>query len=153
MQVNLLETPIEYLKGVGPKKGELFKKEFQIFTFHDLLYYYPYRHVDKSQIHTVRSIEAEGAYMQFKGKVTSYEILGERHAKRLVAQFTDDTGTLELVWFNSLKWVENLLVENREFIVFGKPTLYNRRWNMTHPEMLDPEKHSNSGVSMAFQPL
>jgi len=153
MQVNLLETPIEYLKGVGPKKGEILKKEFQIFTFHDLLYYYPYRHVDKSQVHTITSIEAEGAFMQFKGKVTSYEILGERHAKRLVAQFTDHTGTIELVWFNSLKWVENLLAEKREFIVFGKPTLFNRRWNITHPEMLDPEKQSNSGVSMAFQPL
>jgi len=153
MQVNLLETPIEYLKGVGPKKAEVFKKEFQIFTFHDLLYYYPYRHVDKSQIHTIRSIEAESAYMQFRGKIMSYEIVGERHAKRLVAQFTDGTGTLELVWFNSLKWVESLLAEKREFIVFGKPTLYNRRWNMTHPDMLDSEKQSNSGVSMAFQPL
>lgn len=153
MQVNLLETPIEYLKGVGPKKAEIFKKEFQIFTFNDLLYYYPYRHVDKSQIHTIRSIEAEGAFMQFKGRIMSYEILGERHAKRLVAQFSDDTGTLELVWFNSLKWVENLLAGNREFIVFGKPTMYNRRWNITHPDMLDPEKHNNSGVSMAFQPL
>jgi ATP-dependent DNA helicase RecG len=76
MQVNLLETPIEYLKGVGPKKAEIFKKEFQIFTFQDLLFYYPYRHVDKSQIHTIRSLEAEGAYMQFKGKVVAYEILG-----------------------------------------------------------------------------
>jgi ATP-dependent DNA helicase RecG len=153
MQTNLLETPIEYLKGVGPKKAEIFKKEFQIFTFNDLLYYYPYRHVDKSQIHTIRSIEAEGAFMQFKGRVMSYEILGEKHAKRLVAQFSDGTGTLELVWFNSLKWVENLLAESREFIVFGKPTLFNRRWNITHPDMLDPEKHSNSGVSLAFQPL
>jgi len=153
MQANLLETPIEYLKGVGPKKAEIFKKEFDIFTFHDLLHYYPYRHVDKSQIHTIRSIEAEGAYMQFKGKITSYEILGERHAKRLVAEFTDGTDVLELVWFNSLKWVENILAEKREFIIFGKPTLFNRNWNMTHPELLDPDKHSNSGVSMAFQPL
>jgi ATP-dependent DNA helicase RecG len=153
MTVNLLETPIEYLKGVGPKKAEIFKKEFQIFTFHDLLYYYPYRHVDKSQIHTVNSIEAEGAFMQFKGKITAYEIVGERHAKRIVAQFTDGTGTLELVWFNSLKWVENTLAERREFIIFGKPTKFNHRWNMTHPEMLDPEKKMNSGVSMAFQPL
>jgi len=153
MQTNLLETPIEYLKGVGPKKAEIFKKEFDIFTFHDLLHYYPYRHVDKSQIHTVRSIEAEGAIMQFKGKIISYEILGDKYAKRLSAQFTDGTGTLELVWFNSLKWVENILAEKREFIIFGKPTLFNNRWNMTHPELLDPEKHSNSGVSMAFQPL
>ena len=153
MQINLLETPIEYLKGVGPKKAEILKKEFQIFTFQDLLFYYPYRHVDKTQIHTIRSIKEEGAYMQFKGKVRSYEIVGERHAKRLTALFADDTGTLELVWFNSLKWVENLLSEKREFIIFGKPTLFNNRWNMTHPEMLDPEKQTSSGVSMAFQPL
>jgi len=153
MHPNILETPIEYLKGVGPKKAEIFKKEFQIFTFQDLLFYYPYRHVDKSQIHTVHSIEAEGAFMQFKGKIVSYEILGERQTKRLVAQFTDGTDVLELVWFNSLKWVENLLAERRDFIIFGKPTLFNNRWNMTHPEMLDPEKQITSGVSMAFQPL
>ena len=153
MQINLLETPIEYLKGVGPKKAEVFKKEFQIFVFQDLLFYYPYRHVDKSQIHTVNAIEAEGGYMQFKGRIVSYEIVGERQAKRLVAQFTDGSGMLELVWFNSLKWVESALAERREFIIYGKPTLFNRRWNMTHPELLDPEKHTNSGVSMAFQPL
>ncbi|MCL1968078.1 MAG: ATP-dependent DNA helicase RecG [Bacteroidetes bacterium] len=153
MQVNLLETPIEYLKGVGPKKAEIFKKEFQIFTFQDLLHYYPYRHVDKSQIHTIRSLEAEGAYMQFKGRVTSFETLGERHTKRLVAQFTDGTGTIELVWFNSLKWAENELAQKREFIVFGKPTLFNNRWNMAHPEIIDPEKQSNIGLPMAFQPL
>jgi ATP-dependent DNA helicase RecG len=153
MLVNLLETLIEYLKGVGPKKAEIFKKEFQIFTFYDLLYYYPYRHIDKSQIHTVRSIEAEGAWMQFKGKITAYEIVGERQAKRLVAQFTDGAGTLELVWFNSLKWVENTLAERREFIIFGKPTLFNHRWSMTHPELLDPEKQMNCGISMSFQPL
>ncbi|MCL2167591.1 MAG: ATP-dependent DNA helicase RecG [Lentimicrobiaceae bacterium] len=153
MQLNLLETPIEYLKGVGPKKAEIFKKEFQIFTFQDLLFYYPYRHVDKSQIHTISAIEAEGVFMQFKGKIISYETVGERHTKRLVAQFTDETGVLELVWFNSLKWIENMLAERREYIIFGKPTLFNHRWNMSHPEMLDPEKQMNSGLSMAFQPL
>jgi ATP-dependent DNA helicase RecG len=153
MQTNLLETPIEYLKGVGPKKGELFKKEFHIFTFQDLLFYYPYRHVDKTQIHNISSLEVEGAFMQFKGRVTTCEILGERHAKRLVALFTDGTGMIELVWFNSLKWAENELAQKREFIVFGKPTLFNRRWNMAHPEIIDPEKQSIIGVPMAFQPL
>jgi ATP-dependent DNA helicase RecG len=153
MQVNILETPIEYLKGVGPKKSEIFKKEFQISTFQDLLHYYPYRHVDRSQIHTITSLAMEGVYMQFKGRVTSFEILGERHTKRLVAQFTDNTGTIELVWFNSLKWAENELAQKREFIVFGKPTLFNNCWNMVHPEIIDTEKQSNIGFPMVFQPL
>ncbi len=153
MTVNLLDTPIEFLKGVGPKKAELFKKEFEIFTYNDLLQYYPYRHVDKSKIDQVKDIQSDGAYLQFSGKITSYEVLGEKFAKRLVAQFQDETGKLELVWFNSIKWVEDLLKERRNFIVFGKPSQFNHKWQITHPDLLDPQAHSESSVSLAFQPL
>ena len=153
MTVNLLDTPIEFLKGVGPKKAELFKKEFEIFTYNDLLQYYPYRHVDKSKIYQVKDIQSDGAYLQFSGKITSYEVLGEKFAKRLVAQFQDETGKLELVWFNSIKWVEDLLKERRNFIVFGKPSQFNHKWQITHPDLLDPQAHSESSVSLAFQPL
>lgn len=153
MTVNLLDTPIEFLKGVGPKKAELFKKEFEIFTYNDLLHYYPYRHVDKSKIYKIKDIQSDGAYLQFSGRITSFEILGEKYSKRLVAQFQDDSGKLELVWFNSIKWVEDLLKERRNFIVFGKPSQFNRKWQMTHPDLLDPQAHSESAVSLAFQPL
>jgi ATP-dependent DNA helicase RecG len=153
MTINLLDTPIEYLKGVGPKKAELFKKEFEIFTYHDLLQYYPYRHIDKSKIYQISEIQSEGGYLQFKGKIVSYEILGERHTRRLVAQFEDETGKLELVWFNSIKWVEEMLHERRTFIVFGKPTQFNRKWQITHPELLDSQAQAESSISLAFQPL
>ncbi len=153
MTVNLLDTPIEFLKGVGPKKAELFKKEFEIFTYNDLLQYYPYRHVDKSKIYKIKDIHSDGAYLQFTGRITSYEVLGEKFSKRLVAQFQDETGKIELVWFNSIKWVEDLLKERRNFIVFGKPSLFNHKWQITHPDLLDPQAHSESFVSLAFQPL
>lgn len=153
MTVNLLDTPIEFLKGVGPKKAELFKKEFEIFTYNDLLQYYPYRHVDKSKIYQIKDIQSDGSYLQFSGRITSYEVLGEKFSKRLVAQFQDETGKLELVWFNSIKWVEDLLKERRNFIVFGKPSQFNHKWQITHPDLLDPQAHSESFVSLAFQPL
>jgi len=153
IQVNLLETPIEYLKGVGPKKAELFKQEFTIYTFQDLLFYFPYRHVDKSKIYKIAEIHSEGAYVQFQGKIISYEILGQQRGRRLVARFADETGVIELVWFNSLKWVEDLLRGKNDFIVFGKPTQFNGRWNITHPEMIDPHGQSDSPLPLKFQPL
>lgn len=153
MQVNLLETPIEFLKGVGPKKAELFKKEFNISTYNDLLHYFPYRHVDKSKVYKISELQTEGAYIQFRGRVRSFEIVGQQRARRLVAQFVDETGTIELVWFNSIKWIEDLLNERREFIIFGKPTLFNRRWSITHPELIDPYVQQESSVPLYFQPL
>jgi len=133
MQVNLLDTPIDYLKGVGPKKAELFKTEFNIFTYNDLLHYYPYRHVDKSKIYKISEIQSENVFMQFKGTVRSYEILGQQRTKRLVARFVDDSGSIELIWFNSIKWVEDMLRERRDFIIFGKPTLLFYHFRQANP--------------------
>jgi ATP-dependent DNA helicase RecG len=152
-QVDLLQTPIEFLKGVGPKRADILRKEFEIFTFEDLLLYYPYRHIDKSKIYHIADIQTEGAYIQLKGKIVSVEMVGQQRGKRLVAQFVDETGSLELVWFNGIKWVQDLLKENREFIVFGKPTLFNRHWNITHPELIDPKSQPQSMVPTNFQPL
>lgn len=152
-QVDLLETPIEFLKGVGPKRADILRKEFEIFTFEDLLLYYPYRHIDKSKIYHIADIQSEGAYIQLKGKIVSCELVGQQRGKRLVAQFMDETGTIELVWFNGIKWVQDLLKENREFIVFGKPTLFNHHWNITHPELIDPKTQPQSLVPTNFQPL
>lgn len=152
-QVDLLQTPIEFLKGVGPKRADILRKEFEIFTFEDLLLYYPYRHIDKSKIYHIADIQTEGAYIQLKGKIVSCELVGQQRGKRLVAQFVDETGSIELVWFNGIKWVQDILRENREFIVFGKPTLFNRHWNITHPELIDPKNQPQSMVPTNFQPL
>lgn len=152
-QVDLLETPIEFLKGVGPKKADILRKEFNIFTFDDLLNYYPYRHIDKSKVYHIADIQSEGAYIQLKGRVVSSEIMGQQRGKRLVCKLVDETGSIDLVWFNGIKWVEEMLRENRDFIVFGKPTLFNNRWNITHPELIDPKNQPVSAVPMSFQPL
>ena len=153
IQVDLLQTPIEFLKGVGPKRADVLRKEFNIFTFEDLLLYYPYRHIDKSKIYKIADIQSEGAYIQLKGNIVHCELVGQQRGKRLVAQFADDTGSIELVWFNGIKWVQDLLKENREFIVFGKPTQFNRHWNITHPELIDPKNQPQSPVPTHFQPL
>jgi len=153
MQVNLLETPIEFLKGIGPKRAEVLQKEFGIVTYEDLLHYYPYRHVDKSKVYKIAQISGESFYMQFYGRVVRYEILGQQRAKRLVAYFDDGSGTMELVWFNGIKWVEEMLEEKREFVVFGKPSLFNGKWNMMHPELMDPLTRAESPLPIKFQPL
>lgn len=152
-QVDLLQTPIEFLKGVGPKRADVLRKEFEIFTFEDLLLYYPYRHIDKSKIYKIADIQSEGAYIQLKGKIVHCELVGQQRGKRLVAQFVDETGSIELVWFNGIRWVQEMLKENREFIVFGKPTQFNRHWNITHPELIDPKNQPQSLVPTNFQPL
>ncbi len=154
MNEDFLQTPIEYLKGVGPKRAEVLRREFNIFTYNDLLYYFPFRHVDKSTIYRICDIQTEGNYMQFRGDVTGYQILGENRTKRLSAQFTDGTGTIELVWFNGIKWIEEVLQERHQnIIIFGKPTLFNNRWNISHPEIIDPNARSENNIPQHFYPL
>lgn len=151
--IDLLQTPIEFLKGVGPKRAEILRKEFNIETFQDLLYYYPYRHIDKSQIYHVSDIVEDGGYIQLNGRISNVQILGQQRAKRLAAQFTDETGSVDLVWFNGIKWVQELLQQKKDFIIFGKPNLFNGHWSVTHPELIDPQAHSDSPVPLRFQPL
>ena len=150
---DILQTPVEFLKGVGPKRAEVLQKEFGIFTFKDLLYYFPYRHIDRSHIYNVSDIVEDGGYVQLKGRITGAQVVGQQRAKRLVAQFSDTTGSIDLVWFNGIAWVQDLLTKKQEFIIFGKPTIFNGRWNMTHPEMVDPNTQSDSPVPMRFMPL
>ncbi len=149
---SLFNTSIEYLKGVGPSKAKILQKEFKIFTFNDLLNYFPYRHIDKSEIHHIGNYPIDGAYVQYKGVVTSFQLLGEKRGKRIVAQFSDGTGSIELVWFNGLKWVLEMLEAKREFIVFGKLTSFNHRFSITHPEMIEPKGAANQ-PPIPFLPL
>ena len=154
MNEDFLKTPIEYLKGVGPKRAEVLRREFGIFTYNDLLYYFPFRHVDKSTVYKICDIQTEGNYMLFKGDITGYQILGEQRTKRLAAQFTDGTGTIELVWFNGIKWIEDVLKQRHSNVtIFGKPTLFNNRWNISHPEIIDPTAKSETNIPDHFFPL
>ncbi|MCK4701109.1 MAG: ATP-dependent DNA helicase RecG, partial [Bacteroidales bacterium] len=116
-----LKTDIQYLSGVGPKRADLLRKELQIRCFEDLLYYFPYKYVDRSKFYTIREINSSLPYIQIKGRITSFETVGYRRNKRLVADFTDDTGTIELVWFRGVQWIKDSLKTGKEYVVFGKP--------------------------------
>lgn len=135
--MDILQTDIQFVPGVGPKKAEILNKEIDVFTLGDLLRWYPYRYIDRSRMYYVHEIDGSMPFIQLKGKIMSFETLGEGRKKRLVAHFTDGTGFIDLIWFQGLKYIENKYKLNQEYIVFGKPTLFNNRWNIAHPE-IDP---------------
>ena len=133
--MNPFQTPIEYLKGVGLNRAEVLKKELQIATFEDLLRHFPYKYIDRTRFYKIREIEPELPHVQVIVRLTSREILGERHTKRLVFQAQDDTGVMELVWFQGIKWIEKNLVPGKAYIIFGKPGFFNGKAQMAHPEI------------------
>jgi ATP-dependent DNA helicase RecG len=144
MSRDYLETPVEFLKGVGPKRAELLKAELNIHTFGDLLTYYPFRYVDRSRIYKISEIEPDLAYVQLRGTITNIRIIGEKRARRMSAIFRDETGEIELVWFQGIKWIEGTIFPNVEYIVFGKPTIFNRRYNIAHPEIERAEEFAKT---------
>lgn len=131
---SILNSPIEYLKGVGPLRADLLKKELGIFTFNDLLNHYPFRHIDKTKIETISSINPQTDYIQVKGTITEIETLGERRAKRMIARLEDKTGTVELTWFQGIQWIQKTVHEDRQYLVYGKVGFFNGRPQITHPE-------------------
>lgn len=128
-------TPIGYLKGVGPQKGELLNKEFQIFTVGDLLQHYPFRYIDRTRFYKIRDLSIELAAVQIIGRLLTLQEVGEKRAKRLVGRFADDTGSIELVWFQSIPWLKKSLRVQAVYIIYGKPSEYNHSISITHPEM------------------
>ncbi len=121
---NILDSPIEYLKGVGPLKAELLKKELNIFTFGDLLEYYPLRHIDKTVITKIAHINVTTDYVQVAGVLEDFTVLGDKRSKRLLAQLRDKTGTLELCWFQGIHWVEKNIHPHAKYLVFGKAIFF-----------------------------
>ncbi len=135
MQFNFADTKIEFLKGVGPKRAEMLTKELNIRTFGDLLQYYPFRYIDRSKYHRIAEIDNDLVYVQLKGKIVSIETHGQMRASRLVAILKDDSGSIELIWFQGIKWIKEKLRIGEEYIVFGKPSLFNRSFNISHPDI------------------
>ena len=130
-----LDTPIEYVLGVGPKRAETLIAELGIRCVEDLVTHYPYKYIDRSKFYTVRECTEDLPYVQLKGKILQFEMRGEGRARRLVGTFTDGTGFMELVWFKGWKYVEEKLRVNVEYIIFGKPSRFNDRYNIAHPEV------------------
>jgi ATP-dependent DNA helicase RecG len=129
------QTPIEYLKGVGLSRADVLKKELQIYNFEDLLRHFPYKYIDRTRFYKVKDIQPDMPYVQVLARLTKKEIIGEKRTKRLVAQAHDDTGPIELVWFQGIKWVEKMLVPGKVYVIFGKPGFFNNKAQMAHPEM------------------
>jgi ATP-dependent DNA helicase RecG len=130
-----LQSPIEYLKGVGPFRGDLLKKELNIFTFKDLLNHFPLRHIDKTKVFDIATINMASDYVQVAGTISSVNLVGENRAKRLVASIRDATGELELVWFQGIGFLQKTLQVGQQLLVFGKAGYFNGRPQITHPEM------------------
>jgi ATP-dependent DNA helicase RecG len=132
---SILDSPIEYLKGVGPLKADLLKKELSIFTFGDLLEHFPLRHIDRTAIYKIADISINTDYIQIAGVLDDLVMLGEKRSKRLVAHLRDKTGTIELCWFQGIHWVEKNLRVGQQYLVFGRTGFFNGKAQITHPEI------------------
>jgi ATP-dependent DNA helicase RecG len=150
--MSFFDTPIEYLKGIGPTKADVINKELGIFTFADLLRHYPFRYIDKTQFYTIAEVNAELPSVQFRATVLSKQIVGERQGKRMVAMVEDATGMMELVWFQGLKWVDKTIIVGQEYVIFGKPNAYGMRLNIVHPEMESLKDYKPENAT-ALQPV
>lgn len=151
---NFFESSIEFLKGVGPQRAALLQKELNIFTFGDLLGHYPFRYEDRTRFYTIAETHEAMPYVQLKGTITKLEIVGAARKKRLVANFTDTTGNLELVWFQGANWVLEKLKKGPEYVVFGKPNLFGRKISIAHPEVeLLTERNEHQSFLQPVYPL
>ena len=147
---DLTTRDIKYLQGVGPQRATMLNKELNIFSLYDLLYYFPYKYVDRSRLYYIHEIDGNMPYIQLKGQILSFETIGEGRQRRLVAHFSDGTGVVDLVWFQGIKYLMGRYKAHEEYIVFGKPTVFNGRINVAHPD-IDSAKDLTLS-SMGLQP-
>lgn len=152
MPDSILDTPIEYLKGVGPERAKVLKTEFEIHTFGDLLRWYPYRYVDRTRFYSTAETTGDLPYVQLRGQILNCYVTGQKKGKRMTAQLVDAAGSIELVWFQGFKWLEGKFLPGKEYIVFGRPTVYNGKINIPHPEV-DEVKEEQLKRTSALQPM
>ena len=146
-----LHQDIKFLPGVGPKKAEMLVKELNVTTFRDILYYFPYRYIDRTKFYKISEIDPELPYIQLKGKISGFASIGAKGSKRLVADFSDATGSIDLVWFRGEKWIPETYHTGVEYIIFGKPSVFKNRINIIHPEIDEAGKAKDLMTSL--QPL
>lgn len=132
---DLASRDIKYLSGVGPQRASVLNKELNIYSLHDLLYYFPYKYVDRSHIYYIHEIDGTMPYIQLKGEILGFETIGEGRQRRLIAHFSDGTGIVDLVWFQGIKFLVGKYKVHQEYIVFGKPSVFNGRINIAHPDI------------------
>ena len=149
---SLLQTPIDYLKGVGTNRADLLRTELDIHTFQDLLNFFPFRYIDKTKYYKINELQRNSADVQVIGKITHIKTVEQKRGKRLVADFIDDTGKMELVWFRGHKWIKENLKLNTAYVIYGKVNHYNGTFSMPHPEM-EPYATHKEEVKIAMQPV
>ena len=147
-----LQKPIDYLKGVGPNRANLLRKELDIHTYQDLINLFPNRYLDRSKYYTISELLPTSAEVQIVGEIVAFQEIKQKRGKRLVATFQDKTGTMELVWFRGHKWIRESLKINTPYVAFGKPNLFNGVYNMPHPE-LEPLSTHKESLRTAMQPI
>ena len=147
---DFLDTNITYLQGVGPKRAELLSKELNINTFGDLLWYFPYKYIDRTKFYKISELDPDLPFVQIKGVIKGYYTEGHGPGKRLIADFQDDTGSIKLIWFKGVKWITQSYIPGTEYIVFGKPGVFNGMINIIHPE-IEASVKAAERVSSALQ--
>ena len=152
MVQNLLQTPIEYLKGVGPSRAKLLRSELGIETYQDLLNLFPNRYIDRTRFYKIRELQPTSAEVQVVGKIVNVRTVEQKRGQRLVADFIDETGRMELVWFRSIRWIREKLQINEPYVIFGKTNHFNGSFSMVHPEM-ELTSDYRKGLRMAMQPI
>ena len=135
MNKKILNSPIEYLQGVGPQRAEILKNELHIYTFKDLAYYFPFRFIDKSKYYKTNEISENLNYVQLVGTLSNFKEVKQKRGSRLIAEITDEEGKIELVWFKNTKWIKKGYKPSKKYVVFGKPSLFGNKINIIHPEM------------------
>lgn len=145
---DLTTRDIKYISGVGPQKASVLNKELEIYSLHDLIYYFPYKYVDRSRIYYIHEIDGNMPYIQLKGRIVGFETFGEGRQRRLTAHFSDETGVVDLVWFQGIKYALGKYKLHEEYIVFGKPTVFNGRINIAHPDVDTPAELKLSSVGL-----
>ncbi|MBU2938780.1 ATP-dependent DNA helicase RecG [Lacinutrix sp. C3R15] len=151
MAINL-QTPIDYLKGVGPNRADLLRKELGIHTYQDLLNLFPNRYIDRTQYYKINQLQRNNADVQVIGKIIKFEEIAQKRGKRLVATFKDETGTMELVWFRGQKWIRESLKLNTSYVIFGKANWFNGKFNMPHPD-IELQKEHEQNLRSAMQAI
>lgn len=152
MNPNYLQTPIAYLKGVGPSRAQTLQSELGVYTYQDLLNLFPNRYLDKTQYYKINQLQRNSAEVQVIGKIIHLKEVGQKRGKRLVATFVDDTGKMELVWFRGQKWIKENIKLNVPYVIYGKTNWFNGTFSMPHPEMELLEDHKN-GLKVSMQPI
>ena len=148
------DTPIEYLKGIGPQRGAIINKELNIFTFADLIQHYPFRYEDRTRFYRITELSDDNQYVQLKGTIKKKELIGTGFKKRLVAYLSDGTGEIELVWFQGINWINDKVKTGTEYVVFGKPSRFGHRFNIAHPEIdVVTENMEKGGFLQPVYPL